>query len=105
MCPRWMRSAELLRLSPFCQHLCLDLLHVVEVVGERCMDIGERERRNLADNFIRAHPLVFVPHHNIEHAHSVAGDARPAAADARVPGDPALYGGGHNSSITGLPGF
>ena len=102
---RCLRPAELLRLIPFCPHLCLDLLQVVEAVGERRMDISERERRNLSDNLVRAHPLVLMPYHHIQHAHPVASDARPAAADGSVPRDPALCGGGHNPSMTeDLPG-
>ena len=58
-------------LSP---HVILDLLDVIEVVGQRGMDVGELEGRDVRDDFVRAHPLVFRPYGDVEHADAVTGD-------------------------------
>src|ERR1039458_2406299 len=75
-----------------------DLLNVIEIVGEGGMDVGESDRRNVRHDLVGGHALVLMPHHDIEHTDTVAGDAGLSAADAGRPGDPVL-GRGHYSSI------
>jgi hypothetical protein len=45
----------------FVPHLQLDLLDVIEVVGESDVDVRESERRELSDYLVGAHSLMFVP--------------------------------------------
>jgi hypothetical protein len=75
-----------------------DLLNVIEIVGEGGVDVGESDRRNVRHDLVGGHALVLMPHHDIEHTDTVAGDAGLSAADAGRPGDPVL-GRGHYSSI------
>ena len=79
-------------------HLLLDLLDVIEVIGQGGVDIGERDSRNVGDDLGR-HALMFMPRHHIEHADAVARNAGLAATNSRRPADPVLNGLGHNSSI------
>src|ERR1039458_4247400 len=73
-----------------------DLLNVIEIVGEGGMDVGESDRRNVRHDLVGGHALVLMPHHDIEHTDTVAGDAGLSAQAAGVPGEPFL-GGGHYS--------
>src|SRR5690349_2177865 len=63
--------------------------------GKR-VDIGERDRWNVGDNLVRSQPLMLVPHYDIEHTDTMAGDTCFTAADIRDPADPRL-------SIDGRP--
>ena len=83
-----MLLARCLRLSVLGLHLCADLVNMLEIVGQCRVDVGEREGRDLRNDFVGAQPLVLMPDDDVEHTHAVAGDARPAAADARRPADP-----------------
>ena len=96
---RRMIAAGFVHQRPFSPHVILDLLDVIEVVGQRGMDVGEREGRDVRDDLVRAHPLVFRPYGDVEHADAVAGDASPATTHARCLSDPASRQRGHESSI------
>ena len=89
-----------LALSP---HLLLDLVYVVEVVGERCMHVRQRDGRDVQDDFIRSHALIFVPNYDVRHANPVTGHAGVAAADSGGLDDPFGCGRGHNLSMAAPP--
>lgn len=89
-------------------HLLANLIKVVEVVGESRVHVCQGDARKMRYDLIWSHPLVFVPHHDIEHTDSVTCDAGLAAADTFRFGDPGFGGTRHNSSIrqfrgTGVP--
>jgi len=77
-------AAELLHKSALGPHLFLYFRHVVEIVGERGVDIGERERGDVRNDIVGSHPLVLMPDHDVEHTDTVACDAGSAAANAGV---------------------
>lgn len=58
-----------------------DLLTMIEVVGQRRIDIGQRNARKHIDDFIRAVAPHFVPDHDVLHADAMAGNAGPSAAN------------------------
>src|ERR1039457_5185246 len=93
-----MSASEIFGKRTLGSHLLPDLLEVIEIVGEGGMDVGESDRRNVRHDLVGGHALVLMPHHDIEHTDTVAGDAGLSAADAGRPGDPVL-GRGHYSSI------
>lgn len=56
-------------------HLLLDFVDVVELVGERGVDVGESNCRDVGDDLVGCHAPVLMPYNDIEHADTVAGDA------------------------------
>ena len=70
----WVVTAEFLRERAFRPHLLLDLFDVIEVVREGGVDVGKSNGRDLGDNLVGRHALMFVPHHDIEHTDAVARD-------------------------------
>ncbi len=62
--------------------LPVNLFAVIEVVGERGVDIRQRQLRELFDNIVRRLPLALVPRDDVLHA-----DARPSDAGL-APTDP-----------------
>jgi hypothetical protein len=63
--------------------IACDLVTVIEVVGKRRMDIGEREARKHADNVGRAVAAHLVPKNDVHYTNTVPGNARPATTDSR----------------------
>lgn len=94
-----MTATELFRKCALRAHLLLDLLHVLEVVGEGGMDVGQSDGWNVGDDLVGSHALVLVPHHHIEHTDAVTRDAGFAAANAGRPADPVIGRCGHDSII------
>ena len=47
--------------------LLLNLFHVIEVVGERGMHVGERNGGDVRDDLVGGHALMLVTHNDIEH--------------------------------------
>lgn len=92
-------TAELVREFALGSHLLLDIVDVIEVVGEGRVDVGKSDRRNIGDDLVGSHALMLMPHDDIDHTDTVAGDAGLAAANAGRPGDPILGGRRHDSSI------
>lgn len=97
-----MIPAELFREFALRPHLLLDLVNVIEIVGEGRVDIGERDRRNVGDNFVGCHTLLLMPYYDIEYTDPVARDAGFTAADADRSADPIFRGSGHDFSIEGF---
>ncbi len=62
--------------------LPVNVVAVIEVVGECGVDIGQRQLRELFDNIVRRLPLALVPRDDVLHA-----DARPSDAGL-APTDP-----------------
>src|SRR6185437_6113183 len=61
-----------------------DLLHMIEVVGESAVDIGEGNRRNVRDDLVRRHTLVLVSNDEVLHANAVTRNASPPTARSRL---------------------
>ena len=95
----WMAAVEFFRVRALVPHLLLDLVQVVEIVGERRVNIGQSDGGHVGDDFVGGHALMLMPHYDIEHADTMTGDASLSAADIRPHGDPVLGGRGHNPSI------
>jgi hypothetical protein len=70
---------------PFSAHFLLDLRNVVEIVCESGVDVGKSDRRDVRDDLVGFHTQVFVPNHDIEHTHAMAGNAGFAPAYAGPP--------------------
>jgi hypothetical protein len=73
---------------------------VIEIEGERGVDVGKSDGGHVRHDLIGSHPLMLMPHHDVEHANSMAGNAGLAAANAGRPCDPILCGRRHDSSIS-----
>ena len=97
---RWVIAAELLHKLALSPHLFPYFRHVIEVVGERGVNVGERERWNLRNDIVGSHPLVLMPGHDVEHTDTVTRDAGSAAAYARRLRDPVPGRRLHDSSIS-----
>jgi hypothetical protein len=95
----WLIAAELLRKRALISHLLLNVFDVVEVVSEGGVNIRERDRRNVRNDFIRRYDLMLMPYDNIEDTNAVAGNASFAAANAGRLADPVLPERGHDLSI------
>ena len=64
-------------------HFLFDLLHVIEVVRERGVDVGERNSRDVKNDLVRAHALVFMPGGNVLDADAMARNVSPPATEIR----------------------
>ena len=80
-------------------HFLLNLFHVVEIVSEGGVDIRKGDGRDVRDDLVGRHPLMFVPDHDIAHAHPVASNTSFTTANAGRPRDSLASERGHNSSI------
>jgi hypothetical protein len=96
---RGLAAARLFRQGTLLPHLLLDFINVIEMVGKGRVNVCKSDRGRMRNDLIRGHMLMLVPRDNIEHAHTMSGDAGLPAADIRRLGDPAIGGVGHDSSI------
>jgi len=53
--------ARLIYQGALLPHLGLNLLDVIEIVGECGMNLGERDGRNMGNDLVRGKTLVLVP--------------------------------------------
>lgn len=77
-------------------HLGLNLLDVIEIVGESGVNLRERDGRNVRNDLVRGKTLVLLPSDDVQHADSVASNMSPAAADAWRLHDPLAGGAVHS---------
>jgi hypothetical protein len=77
-------AAELLRECALVSHLLLDLVDVLKIVGQRGVDAGEGDGRDMRYDLIGSQALMFMPRHDVEHANAMAADAGFPAANPPV---------------------
>src|ERR1700674_352339 len=95
-----MAAAELFRIRALVPHLALDFVDVIEIVGQRSVNAGESNGGHVGDDLVGSHALMLMPYYDIEHTHTMAGDASLTTAHVGRPGDPVLADRGHDSSIS-----
>src|SRR5260370_460288 len=84
-------------------HLFPDLIEMVEVVGESRVYIRKGDAGKVRNDLMGSHPLMLVPHHNVEHTVSMTRDAGFPATDPFRFGDPGFAGTSHSFSISVSP--
>lgn len=100
----WRDLGRDVRFQPRFPILCrlevsLDFLTIIEVIGQRRVDVGESDSGEHPDNFIGAVPTLFVPGDNIGHTNAMSRDASAAAADARSFFNVFVQQGFHNAIL------
>lgn len=68
-------------------HVPLNLVRVVETVGQGGVDAGERDRRNVGGDLVGRRALALMPRYNIEHARG-GQRCRSFRRTRRAPGQP-----------------
>ena len=63
-----MSQPHLFRKSAFRPHVLLNFLEMVKVVRKGNMDVSERNRGNLRNDFVWCHSWVFMPTNYVEHS-------------------------------------
>lgn len=81
-------ASRVLRLIALGPDFVLDLITMIEVVGESGMHIGEGDGGYLGDDVIGTKTLLLVPDHDVEHTNAVTGKAGAPPADTGNPADP-----------------
>jgi hypothetical protein len=82
-CQRGMVSPLLFHKFALRPHLALDFVNMIELIGEGCVNLGERERRNMRNDLVGSHPLVLMPANDVKHSHAMARNASSSTTDAR----------------------
>ncbi len=72
----------------FGTHFFLNFFDMVEVIGKSCVNVGERDRRNMGNNFIGRHAVVLMPYDDVQHADAMPVKARSTSTDVRRSYDP-----------------
>ena len=98
-----MTAAELFGECTLVPHLLLELADVIEIVGERSVDIRQSDRGHMGDDLVGSHSIVLMPDDDVEHTNTVTSDTGFAAADAGCLRDPVCARRGHYSSIEPMP--
>lgn len=76
-----MLTAEGLFKFAFGLHLLLNVIDVVEIVGQGAIDIAEGNAGYMGHYLVRSHALVLMPHHDIKHTNAVTRNAGFSAAN------------------------